>query len=747
VRNTLFYLLFFIVMCQSAKAMHIIGGDLTYEFVSEVSPGVHRYQFVLTMYRDCNSGGAEFDNNASIGIYRGNSSSATPFADFLVARGGVEPIPTDTPECVTSIPSICVERGFYTFTRDLPVSNASYFVVYQRCCRNVTIKNLIDPGDIGATFSVEINPQAQLLKNSSPVFNNFPRTVICNNLPLIEDQSATDKDGDQLVYSFCSPFAGGGPILQGPAANSCQGAVPIPSCGPPFDFVPFITPTYTPQAPMGGSPVIGINANTGLISGIPNQLGQFVVGVCVTEIRNGQPIGSIRRDFQFNLADCSPDLFADLTADTSIAPQVYIINSCGPKDVFVKNKSTKLTNIDDVLWVVDIKGTPFTSTDFDLTVSFPDTGSYPAKLYLNPGQFCTDSAEVLINVFPPIFADFSYVYDTCVAGPVSFTDLSSGIGQIDKWYWQFGTSAEVSQEISPDFLYTSPGVKDATLTVVDTNGCFATVVKPIQWLPAPPYIIIQPDDYSGCIPADILFTNLSSPIDSTYFITWDFGDGTRDTGVISPRHTYTESGLYSVSVYIRSPIGCEVSADFSNLVRVSPSPIANFDMNPSGGFTPTNNTVQFTDQSIDASYWGWQFGTNGSSILQNPSYTFVDTGLQQVLLVATHALGCKDTISKLLDFVPTANWTMPNSFTPNGDSYNEVFFGNGNIEYAKAFQMTIWNRWGELVFQTTNPREGWNGTIMNLGTPCTDGIYVYVVNYQGPRSENIELKGYVNLLR
>ena len=118
-------------------------------------------------------------------------------------------------------------------------------------------------------FLAEISPIAQTLQNSSPKFNYFPRTVICNSIPLFEDQSASDKDGDQLVYSFCSPLDGGGTILQGAGLNSCQGAQPIPSCGPPFDNVPFVVPNYTPTAPMGGSPVITINANTGLITGTP----------------------------------------------------------------------------------------------------------------------------------------------------------------------------------------------------------------------------------------------------------------------------------------------------------------------------------------------------------------------------------------------------------------------------------------------------------------------------------------------
>ncbi len=735
-------------LLAEATAMHIIGGELTYEFIESVSPTTNRYKFVLTVYRDCRGGGADFDNPAHFAIYRGNISSAVRIETFQVNVGPIEPIPVDTPACVSNVPIVCAEKTTYTFFRNLEQINQSYFIIYQRCCRNNTIRNLINPGDVGATYYAEISPYAQQIKNSSPQFKTFPRTVICNGIPLFEDQSATDKDGHQLVYSFCSPITGGGTILQGPGLNSCDGAQPIPPCGPPFSQVPFLVPDFTPTAPMGGNPLITINSSTGLITGTPNQLGQFVVGVCIQEFNNGALVGSIRREFQFNLANCAPDVFANVTADTTLAPQVYVINSCGPRTVFVKNTSTKIQNISSLRWEVNLQGTTVTSTDFDLTFTFPDTGRYAAKLILNPGAACSDTAQVFINIFPGLNADFSYDYDTCIAGPVAFTDLSTSEAGINfNRFWSFGSSANTSTEPNPVYQFTTPGSKNIRLLVVDKNNCKDTLNTTILWQPAPPYVIISPDDFSGCMPAKITFENLSSPIDSTYFIVWDYGDGQRDTNIISPMHTYTAAGLYDVSVFIRSPIGCEVSDTFPRLIRVSQSPTADFSMDPDGGLTQLNNTVQFTNLSTDADRYGWKFGPVVTSTLENPTYTFPDTGLVRVLLVATNEFGCKDTISKWLDIVPLANWTMPNAFTPNGDSHNEGYIGNGFIDYAREFRMSIWNRWGELVFETTDPRQAWNGTLRNEGRPAPDGVYVYLVQYVEPRGERRELRGYLHLLR
>ena len=134
-----------------ANAMHIIGGEITYEYLGETAIGV-RYRFTMKIYRDCNGGGAPFDNQAKIAIYRGtynNNVLVTNFSTTAPVITRLTPIP---PECISSIPNVCVEQGVYTFERVLPLTNQSYFIVYQRCCRNNTINNIVDPGDVGATY-------------------------------------------------------------------------------------------------------------------------------------------------------------------------------------------------------------------------------------------------------------------------------------------------------------------------------------------------------------------------------------------------------------------------------------------------------------------------------------------------------------------------------------------------------------------------------------------------------------------
>lgn len=737
----------------SLLAKHIIGGDITYKYVGDSGANAKIWRFTMKIYRDCNGGGAAFDSDASISIYQGTYTSNTLFDDFSVNFNDFTLLIPDTPQCVTQIPNVCVQEAVYVFERTLPVSASgdSYFVVYQRCCRNESISNIVNPGGVGATYMVELTREAQLVNNNSPTFKNFPPIIICNNFPIDFDHSAVDTEGDLLLYEFCSPFEGGGPITNTPGLFTCIGAKPTPSCPPPFDNVSFIVPTYSPGAPMAGNPIVAINQISGLITGTPTLNGQFVVGVCVKEFRGGQLLSTIKREFQFNVTNCSPDVFTKIETDSfKFALDKYVIKSCGSKTVQFENLSGKPQFIEAFRWEFDMLGTTITdAVNWSPAFTFPDTGTYKGLLVLNPnGGQCSDTANITVIIYPEINADFSYAYDTCVAGPVLFTDLSTSEAPIINWDWHFGVPGPAtSEDQNPSFLYAIPGNHPVSLYVVDANICSDTKIKVINYYPAPPLIIIRPDSYLGCAPADIFFDNLSVPIDDTYDIVWDFGDGGTSNDVISPTHAYTVPGIYDVSVAITSPIGCYIDKTFNNLIRVEPSPIADFTFDPMEGLSNFNNTVQFTDQSEGVAHWNWTISPDFVTVEQNPTYTFPDTGGYSIRLIVTHPEGCKDSITKFLDIRPEIQWYMPNAFTPNSDSKNEGFLGKGYLDGMTNFNMSIWNRWGEKVFETSDHTEAWNGRQNNTGGMSMPGVYVYVVTFKGPRGEAHEYKGYATLIR
>ncbi len=737
-----------------AEARHIVGGAITYECL-----GNGDYRFTMKIYRDCYCQEcADFDQIAPISIYSCSNdtecNSLTQMDPLFVLNVPINPNvdPIDAPSypCMVLPPNICVEEGVYVFRLsdygiNLPQSDKSYHISYQRCCRNETINNIYTPDDTGATYTIEITPKAQELCNNSPVFNNFPPTVICAGVPLDFDHSASDSDGDQLVYEFCNPLNGGGPLLQQPQYSTCEGAAPNPPCPPPYDEVNFILPTYNSLQPMGGNPVVAINPNTGLITGVPTIQGQFVVGVCVSEYRNGELLSKVFRDFQFNVGDCEPTVVADLAEDEIINGQDFVVNSCGNSTVNFVNESFQQSFINEFEWGFDIGGQRQTFNTWDATVTFPGIGQYEGTLILNPGTDCGDTANIFVNVYPDVNADFMFEYDTCVAGPVEFTDLSSsGSGPLTSWNWDFG-DGQVSELQNPHHSYVIPGNLPVTLTVTDTNECEASLTKPIHYFPVPALIIISPSSFLGCAPGEIIFTNLSTPIDDNYDIVWDFGDGTTG-GDISPVHIYEDPGVFTVSIDITSPIGCKTDTVFPDLIKILPAPIADFLYYPN---EPTNldPTIVFTDQSSDAVSWQWDFNGVDYTFEQHPTYTFPDTGIQRIQLLVTHISGCQDTSIQFIDVIPEVRYFLPNAFTPNNDSLNEYYKGKGVLAGATDFHFSIWNRWGELIFEANNPDDGWNGRKYNTGKMSPNGVYICIAKFNGPRGEPYEIRSFVTLVR
>lgn len=741
-----------ILLTVSIHARHLIGGVITYECLGDgMVLNTKNYRFTMKIYRDCYGGGAEYDNPALMGLYRkaGNTYS---FLDTLHVNHATPKLleANDNP-CLIIPPNVCVEEAIYTFSLlNLPVIDDSYYLSYQRCCRNNTINNIYSPGEVGATYAIELTALAQNLCNNSPVYLDFPPIVVCANEPLVYDHSASDSEGDQIVYELCTPLAGGGPFgtFENPGdPNACNGVTPNPqNCLPPFDPVNWILPTYSELFPMGGDPKVTIDPNTGIISGMPNVLGQFVVGVCAKEYRNGELLGEIRRDFQFNVAVCQPTVVADLFADETIGTKEYVINSCGNNTVEFFNLSYQQQYINSYLWEFDLGNEILTANTRNTTITFPGLGTYEGKMVLNSGTKCSDSATIHVNLYPSIQSDFDFEYDTCIGGSVEFTDLSwTGSGTLTNWQWTFGDGDTLSGVQDPLHLYQIPGMHDVNLQVTDINNCMADTTMTINYYPVPPLIIIKPSTFIGCLPANITFKNLSVPIDSTYDIQWDFGDG-QSGQAISPTHLYEDEGLFSIGIKITSPIGCFTSAYFPDWIETRPSPVADFIYNPEkpSNFDPL---VYFTDQSIDAAAWEWDFNNEGIAFIKDPTFEFQDTGLKKISLIAFHQNGCRDTTFQFIDVEPKVTYHLPNAFTPNNDSVNDEFKGNGLILGISNFHFTIWNRWGEMIFETNDPLVGWNGRKHNTGEISPVGVYVCLVKYLDPRGNQVEQKGFATLIR
>lgn len=752
-RQIFLILLLSLALTEVLMASHIVGGSITYRWLAREG-GSNRYRFTMRVYRDRFPVGPNaansFDNPTYVGIFRGNTLVDNQGRNAVVSTvlNYVETEVTNPSfPCLTPPGNIGVNEAFFTWEAVLPVVNETYSIVYQRCCRNRSISNIMTPGTVGASFYITISPEAQRLNNSSPEFNSFPPTLVCLNEPLNFDHGATDVDGDDITYEFCNAVIGGNP-------NGGQ-VQPNPPSPPPFQSVIYQTPDYTAAVPMGGNPRVVINARTGLITGTPTVEAQFVVAVCVREYRNGVLLSTLQRDFQFNIVQCRPTVAANIESDSSIrinGEKRFFIRNCGARNITLGNVSTERNNIFEFYYLFDIAGTSTRFNDWSPNITFPDTGVYNGKLFLNPGTRCADTAHINITIAPLPKPDFIYRYDTCIAGPVTFVDRSSanGRGNIVRWFWSLDNGRPDTLVQSPIVQYATPGRKRVRLEITNDRQCTSDTTQEVTWYPVPPLIVIEPSTFRGCTPADITFKNLSTPIDSTYRVIWNFGDGSPTVNRISPNHIYNQAGIYSVSVDITSPIGCRISRSYPNWIEVKVGATADFNFSPQA-LTTANNTATFQDLSLNATAWRWFFiekSRQSISLLQNPTHTFRDTGLVRVRQVAINQrTGCADTLEKVIDIEPIVTFFMPNAFTPNEDSNNEIFKGRGQLEGMKEFKMRIWSRWGELLFETDNPSEGWNGRKFNTGGAVPQGVYPFIVNYLTSRGIKEEIRGYATLLR
>lgn len=731
----IFFTVFIFLTGNIALATHLIGGEMQYECL-----GGDQYRITLKTYRDCSrSGSTTLDAAAVITIFRlGIPAPYENYKPSLQSSRFIAPNPSN-PCLFVPEDEVCVEEGVYEIVVTLPFYVDGYIVSNQRCCRNVTLDNLVNPGNSGATFTIDISAEALSSCNNSPQFDEFPPIVICAGEDIDFPYTATDMEGDSIAYNLCSPLIGGGNDAQN--TTSVGGIAPDPSTAPPYSLVDFDTPTYTYLVPITGTPAISIDPRTGLISGVPNQLGQFVVGVCVEEYRAGRLLSTTRRDFQFNVYNCELAIDAEIAAGEIAPDGVREILFCEGNQVFIENTSNQ-ENVNEVEWGFDVNGTIQIVTSVDLSIELPSSGTYNGYLVLNPSLDCSDTLDLRIIVGDEIKADFDILSDLCSDEAVDFD--FSGSGPIDAWSWSFGDGG-VSSVPSPSHEYGSSGSFDVRLNVMNGSGCEDFIEKTISWTPIPEGIRINSTEREGCVPFAIEFSEESGLLDESYSLEWDFGNG-QNSSALNPSVVYTERGLYSVALSIESNSGCIVKDTFFDYVKVATSPVAIYSYLPVE-LNGLDSEVTFLNESIGASAWFWDFGNGFTSIAESPVYAFPDTGLYEVKMIAFNESGCSDTMIQTVDIAPNIDFYFPNAFTPNGDGKNDVFKGKGNEAGLNYYRLTIWSRYGEMLFESNRPEEGWNGRHQNSGRSYPLGVYIYKLEYHDNRGNRFKKEGFATLVR
>lgn len=700
----------------------------------------------MKVYRDCINGVPPFDDPAFFTIYKANQVLYTTL-NVAVTSSITVPPSNNSPCAPTTAGSACVEEAIYQTTINLPPSLGGYYIVYQRCCRNGTILNLISPGDVGATYWEHIPGPEAVAINSSPRFTNRPPIYICNNVPIRFDHVATDPDGDSLVYSLCTPFNGLDvccPVIGSfSGGTGCPTSCPTANTPPPYVSVPFASP-YTSAYPMASNPAINIHPSTGYLNGSPSILGQWVVGVCVSEYRNGQLIGTHHRDFQFNVISCPLMGVAGIRAETT-SNNGAGTGYCNGFTITYSNASQG--NNTSYFWDF---GDPNTTTDtsyaFNPTYTFNTVGIYTVTLVTNPGNPCSDTTREVFHIYPLLSPSIITPSAQCVTNnSYAFSANGSFLGT-GTFAWNFGSQSVPASSTSGTVTgvhFNTAGTHTVSFTVSE-NGCTATDIDTILVHPS---ALASMDNFeaTGCDPLTLTFPNLSAGSNVSYL--WHFSDGTTSTDQF-PTHVFTPPGVYSASLTVVSNQYCMDTSRVASVNGFTVFPV------PQAGFvgTPTITSIfdpdiSFLNTSVSSNIvsWNYQFGDGSSSTDVNPFHTYTTWGDYDVTQTVTNSSGCPSTATLLIRIIPEFRFWVPNAFTPgNSDGLNDLF--KPIVMGVEEYTFMIFDRWGALIYRTNEPEAGWNGTFKN--DPCKQDVYIWKCDFKNVVSKEHEFHiGHVTLIR
>ena len=425
--------------------------------------------------------------------------------------------------------------------------------------------------------------------------------------------------------------------------------------------------------------------------------------------------GSVCSNVDTVIVTVLPSVNANAGTDDTICPGNSIqLNASGGT---VYNWSPA-TDLDDAN-IYNPLSTPFGTITY--TVSVSDANG------------CSATDDVTINVTQSVSAGFSF-NSVCLSDSLMFADTSSSTnGNVNSWNWTFGDGSPNSTLQNPNHLYTAVGTYDVMLVVTNSAGCTDSLMQTITVSDSPLATFLM-SDTAGCAPLIINFSDITSVSHTSI---WNFDDsisGTYNSSTIqNPTHIFTQPGIYYVMLTVASTSG-SCADSIIHTINVYPKPEAQF--TPSPNPVAVNSVVTMMNITTDASLWNWDFGNGQTSIFENPTTTYNSSGSYHILLTAANSYGCSDTTSVVIQVEEEINLYFPNVFTPNSDRLNDVFVIT-NIEKLPSNHIYIYNRWGNLIYDTENYKNNWSGGDFE------DGVYYFILFYP----ENKEIHGAITILR
>ncbi|PKP05359.1 MAG: hypothetical protein CVU11_00190 [Bacteroidetes bacterium HGW-Bacteroidetes-6] len=334
----------------------------------------------------------------------------------------------------------------------------------------------------------------------------------------------------------------------------------------------------------------------------------------------------------------------------------------------------------------------------------------------------TTSATVVVNPNPVITINTNAV---CEGDQAQL--LATGANSYD---WSTGFAGNPLLETpASSTLYSVTGT---------SLGCTGTAEIFLDVYPLP-IVSFTPSVSSGCSPLEIQFNDQSAP--SIVNWSWSFGDGST-SNVQNPTNTYLEPGNYQIQLEVKDVNGCVANSLPENIVVYS----AEAHIITNGHVFSSGDGVSFFDGSLNANSWLWGFGEGSFSSMQNPTFVYDNPGEYNVILSVESPEGCMDSDSILIIVNPLFTVYFPTAFTPNNDGKNDSWIPYGESWNPEFFEMDIYNRWGTLVFRSTDINNPWSGKSYD-GIVYESAVFAYRVKIKDVKEIIHVYEGSITLVR
>ncbi len=408
----------------------------------------------------------------------------------------------------------------------------------------------------------------------------------------------------------------------------------------------------------------------------------------------------------------------------------------------IQNAKTYVWNFGD--------GTPdTTTTNYQAIHTYSQTGTYLVRLIAIDSTTCniSDTAytHILARNDKALLAFTSLKLSPCQSLSYLFTNTSIPPAgkpfSANSFVWDFGDGIRTtSNSTTITHSYAAAGTYNVRLVLVDTNYCNYpdSATQALSVSPLVKAQFITPA--AGCAPYMAMFDNTSLAGQQFY---WDFGDGSTSTDV-SPSHLYANVGTYVVKLTVVDSNTCNIIDSTQTTIVVSDKPHAAFTTSPVPPIANTPNV--FYNNSTGAVLYKWIFG-DGDTAVRTTTDTVIhqynNTGTFNACLVAFNQYQCPDTACLSVQTIVNPLFDVPNAFTPGR-------FGENGIVRVKGFGISklmfrIYNRWGQLVFESNDQSVGWDGTYK--GVPQPVDVYAYIAEVVFTDGKTATKKGDITLIR